>query len=94
MHAYPNVKARLAKLAQRPGFQKGLQVPSPYMFGDEAVTNPDAQDTYKTRRKYGGWLIKEALGEWEGKVVPLPSDHANLVRTSQLQLIFAFFPSL
>ncbi|KAI8632841.1 glutathione S-transferase [Xylariaceae sp. FL1651] len=74
---YPNVKAWHGKLAQRPAFQKALQVPVPYQFSDEAVSNPDAQDFYKAIRKYGSQGIKQAHNQWSGDVVPVPSDHAN-----------------
>ncbi|KAI0413127.1 glutathione S-transferase [Xylaria grammica] len=74
---YPNVKAWHDKLAQRPAFQKGLQVPLPYQFSDEAVSNPDAQDFYRMIRKYGGQMIKGATNQWKGDVVSVPSDHAN-----------------
>ncbi|KAK0630995.1 glutathione S-transferase [Bombardia bombarda] len=78
---FPNVKAWRDKLLLRPGVQKGLQVPAPYPFSDEAVANPDenAQQFYKVMRKMGGQFIKMATDEWKAKeVVPLPSDHANL----------------
>ncbi|KAI1350946.1 glutathione S-transferase [Xylaria sp. FL0043] len=77
---YPNVKAWHDKLAQRPAFQKALQVPVPYPFSDEAVSNPDpgAQEFYKGMRKYGGQGIKAAHEQWGGDVAPVPSDHANL----------------
>ncbi|KAI1296217.1 hypothetical protein F5Y03DRAFT_370804 [Xylaria venustula] len=55
---YANVKAWHDKLAQRPAFKEGLQVPLPYQFSDEAVTNSDAQDFYTMIRKYGGQMIK------------------------------------
>jgi glutathione S-transferase len=73
----PNVKTWHDKLAQRPAFQKGLQVPVPYQFSDEAVTNPEGQDFYKMIRKSGGHFIRAASEQWQGEVVPLPSDHAN-----------------
>ncbi|KAI2638775.1 glutathione S-transferase [Hypomontagnella submonticulosa] len=41
INEFPNVKAWHDKLAQRPAFQKGLQVPVPYPFSDEAVSNLD-----------------------------------------------------
>ncbi|KAI1246494.1 hypothetical protein MGN70_013394 [Eutypa lata] len=78
INAYPNVKAWHDKLARRPGFQKGLQVPVSYQFSDEAVSNPDAQEFYKMIRKFGGQAIKGWTDEWKGDVVPVPSDHANL----------------
>jgi glutathione S-transferase len=74
---YPHVKAWHDKLAQRPGFQKGLQVPVPYQFSDEAECNPETQDTYRGLRKGASQMFKEVTDQLEGKVVPLPSDHAN-----------------
>ncbi|KAI9691902.1 MAG: hypothetical protein M1822_007975 [Bathelium mastoideum] len=74
---YPNIKAWHDKLAQRSAFKEGLQVPVPYQFSDEAVSNPDAQELYESARKYGGQAIKEWTEKWQGTVVPLPSDHAN-----------------
>ena len=73
----PNVKAWHNKLAQRPAFQRGLQIPVPYQMGDEAVTNPEEQDFYKMIRKLGGQVIKAASEQWQGEVVPVPSDYAN-----------------
>ncbi|KAH9996984.1 glutathione S-transferase GstA [Xylariaceae sp. FL0662B] len=77
INEFPNVKAWLDKLAQRSAFQKGLQVPKPYPFTDEAVSNPGGQDFYNMLRKHGGRKIKESTDKWKGNVVPLPSDHAN-----------------
>jgi glutathione S-transferase len=73
----PNIKAWHDKLAQRPALQRGLQVPVPYRFSDEAVSNPQGQDFCKMIRKFGGQSIKAASEQWQGEVVPLPSDHAN-----------------
>ena len=78
INAYPHVKAWHDKLAQRPAFQKGLQVPVPYQFSDEAVSNPDNQETYKMIRKFGGKAIKSWIDQWPGDVLPVPSDYANL----------------
>ncbi|KAI1099130.1 glutathione S-transferase [Jackrogersella minutella] len=78
INEFPNVKAWHDKLAQRPAFQKGLQVPVPYLFSNEAVSNPDGQDFYINMRKHGGQMIKGATEKWKGDVVPVPSDHANL----------------
>ncbi|KAL7627697.1 hypothetical protein AAE478_001891 [Parahypoxylon ruwenzoriense] len=77
INEFPNVKAWHNKLAQRPAFQKGLQVPLPYLFSDEAVSNPGGQDFYNNMRKYGGQMIKGVTDKWQGDVVPVPSDHAN-----------------
>lgn len=74
---YPHLKAWHQKLAQRPAFQRALQVPVPYPFSDEAVSDPNAQEFYETMRKYGGQMIKGATAQWQGDVVPVPSDHAN-----------------
>ncbi|KAJ8131975.1 hypothetical protein O1611_g1649 [Lasiodiplodia mahajangana] len=79
---YPNVKAWHDKLAEREAFQKGLQVPVPYQFSDEAVSDPNAQEPYKMLRKMGGQGIKMAHKNWEGSVVPVPSDHANYEESS------------
>lgn len=49
----------------------------PYQFSDAAVSDPDAQDFYKTIRKFGAQMIKGATDGWKGEVVPLPSDHSN-----------------
>ena len=77
INEYPHLKTWHDSLARRPAFQKALQIPVPYQFSEEAVTNPDAQDFYKTLRKYGGQFIKAATDQWQGEVVPVPSDHAN-----------------
>ncbi|KAH8781066.1 glutathione S-transferase [Diaporthe sp. PMI_573] len=74
----PHVKAWHDKLLERPSFQKALQIPVPYQFSDVAVSAPEAQDFYKTIRKYGTQMIKGATEQWKGEVVPVPSDHANL----------------
>ncbi|KAI1475557.1 glutathione S-transferase GstA [Daldinia eschscholtzii] len=74
---FPNVKAWREKLLQRPGFQKGIQVPKPYPFHDDAVSNPDEQDFYIGVRKWGSQGIKAATDNWKGDPVPVPSDHAN-----------------
>ena len=73
---YPHVKAWHEKLLQRPAFQRGLQVPVPFMFSDEAVSNPDAS-LLRSIRKAGAQSFKKFADEWEGDVVPVPSDHAN-----------------
>lgn len=78
INAYPNLKAWHDKLAQRPGFQKGLQIPVPYQFSDAAVSNPDNQEPYHMMHKFGGLAIKSWTDEWAGDVVPVPSDFANL----------------
>ncbi|KAI1377945.1 glutathione S-transferase [Hypoxylon crocopeplum] len=76
---YPHVKAWRDKVAQRPGFQRGLQVPVPYKMYDEAVSNPDPDEQvfYRMIRKNGGRMIKEASDRWQGDVVSVPSDHAS-----------------
>ncbi|CAG8955745.1 hypothetical protein HYFRA_00011011 [Hymenoscyphus fraxineus] len=74
----PHIKAWHDKLAQRPAFQRALQIPVPYQWSDEAVTNPDGQDFYNMIRKHGGKGIRAATDQWQGKVVAVPSDHANL----------------
>ncbi|KAJ4420810.1 hypothetical protein N0V82_004105 [Gnomoniopsis sp. IMI 355080] len=73
----PHLKAWHDTLAQRPAFQKALQVPVPYPFSDKAISNPNGQEFYNNMRKYGGQMIKEATAQWEGKVASLPSDYAN-----------------
>ncbi|KAI1386133.1 glutathione S-transferase [Hypoxylon trugodes] len=78
INEFPNVKAWRDKLIQRPAFQKGLQIPVPYPYSDEAVSSPNGQDFYTNLRKYGGQMIKGATEQWKGDVVPVPSDHANL----------------
>lgn len=78
LNAYPNVKAWHDKLAQRPGFQRGLQIPVPYQFSNEAVSNPDNVEMHRMMRKFGGQAIKSWTAKWEGDVLPLPSDHSNL----------------
>lgn len=75
---FPHVKAWLDKLAQRPAFQKALQVPVPYGFSDAAVNDPDNQEFCKKVRKYGGQSIKRDSDRFKGEAVALPSDHANL----------------
>lgn len=77
LNEFPKVKAWHHKLVQRPAFQKGLQVPVPYQFSDEAVSDPGKQDYYTTWRKFGSQMIKQATDQWQGDVVPVPSDHAN-----------------
>ncbi|KAI9708127.1 MAG: hypothetical protein M1820_004331 [Bogoriella megaspora] len=74
---YPNVKAWRDKLAQRSAFKEGLQVPAPYPWSDEAVSDPDAQEFYKTVRKYGSRAIESWTKKWQGLAVELPSDYAN-----------------
>ncbi|KAI1470506.1 glutathione S-transferase GstA [Daldinia caldariorum] len=74
---FSNVKAWCDKLLQRPGFQRGLEVPKPYAFHDEAVSNSDAQEFYIRMRKLGSRAIKAATDKWHGDMVPVPSDHAN-----------------
>lgn len=77
INVYPNVKAWHDRLAQRPSFQRGLQVPVPYQFSDEVVSDPSNQSLYMMR-KFGGQAIKAWTDEWKGEVVPVPSDYANL----------------
>ncbi|KAI1130748.1 glutathione S-transferase [Nemania abortiva] len=79
INKYSHVKAWHDKLAQRPAFQKALQVPEPYHYSDEAVSNPnsEAQEFYKNMRKRGGQGLKKAHDAWKVDVVPLPSDHTN-----------------
>ncbi|KAI5925844.1 glutathione S-transferase [Camillea tinctor] len=77
INEFSNVKAWHDKLAQRPAFQKGLQVPVPYLLSDDAVINPDNQEFYTGMRKNGGQMIKGVTAKWQGDVVPVPSDHAN-----------------
>jgi len=77
INEYTHLKAWHDHLAQRPAFQKALQIPVPYQFSDEAVMNPDAQDFYKMIRKYGGQFIKATTDQWQGEVMSVPSDHAN-----------------
>ncbi|ETS73700.1 hypothetical protein PFICI_14646 [Pestalotiopsis fici W106-1] len=74
---YPHVKAWHDRIAQRPAIQKGLLVPVPYPFSDEAVSNPDNQEPYHMMRKYGGQMIKGATAQWQADVVGVPSDHSN-----------------
>ncbi|KAL1869144.1 hypothetical protein Daus18300_005681 [Diaporthe australafricana] len=74
---FPNVKLWHDKLLERPAFQKGLQVPVLYQFSDAAVSDPKAQEFYRTLRKFGGQMIKGATDRWKGEAVPTPSDHAN-----------------
>ncbi|KAI0115566.1 glutathione S-transferase [Nemania sp. FL0031] len=76
---YRHVKAWHGKLMQREAVQNALKVPGPYMFSDEAVSNPDddAQAPYKMLRKYGGQWIKGAHEKWAKPVEAVPSDHAN-----------------
>jgi glutathione S-transferase len=78
VHEFPHLEAWKDKLAKRPAFQKGLNSPAPYAFSDDAVTNPDNQEFYKTIRKMGTPFIKQATDLWsKGDPVPLPSDHSN-----------------
>lgn len=74
---YPHVKAWHEKMAQRPAFQKALQVPEPYPYSDAAVSDPKAQEFYNMQRKFGSQAIKAASDQWKGEAVPLPSDHSN-----------------
>ncbi|KAF3062248.1 Glutathione S-transferase 2 [Daldinia childiae] len=77
VNKFPDVKVWHDKLLQRPGFQRGLQVPVPYPFTDEAVLSPDGQDFYITMRKFGKQMIKGATDKWQGDVVQVPSDRAS-----------------
>ncbi|KAI0389955.1 glutathione S-transferase [Xylariaceae sp. FL0594] len=79
INKYPHAKAWHDKLAQRPGFQRALNVPAPYPFSDERVSDPDpeAVKKYSDMRKYGGQGIEAALEQWAGEALPVPSDHAN-----------------
>ncbi|KAK6957336.1 hypothetical protein Daesc_000120 [Daldinia eschscholtzii] len=74
---FPNVKAWREKLLQRPGFQKGIQIPKPYPFHDDAVSNPGEQDFYIGVRKWGSQGIKAATDNWKGDPVSVPSDHTS-----------------
>lgn len=74
---YPHVKAWHDKLVQRPAFQKGLQVPVPYQFSDEAVMAPENQDFFHMIRKFGAQMMKGGTEKWKGEVLATPSDHAN-----------------
>ncbi|KAI0146102.1 glutathione S-transferase [Xylariaceae sp. FL1272] len=80
INEYAHVKAWAGKLAQRPAIQRALQVPVPYQWSDEAVSNPnsEAQEWYKTMRKFGGQAIKGWTEQWTGAVASVPSDRANL----------------
>ena len=77
---FPNIKAWHEKLAKRPAFQRGLQVPVPFLFSDEVVSNSD-MDVLKSIRKGGAQSFRAFADEWQGEVVPLPSDHANYERS-------------
>ena len=78
VHEFPYLEAWKDKLLKRPAFQKGLNTPAPYLFSDEAVSNPDDQEFYKTWRKFGAQYIKQATEHWsKGEPVALPSDYSN-----------------
>lgn len=81
---YPHVKAWRDRLAQRSGFRKGLLVPGPYPFGDEAVVDPASQKYIRLVRKVGAQIVKRATDQWDGEAVALPSDHANLPERTKL----------
>ncbi|KAI0160173.1 glutathione S-transferase [Xylariaceae sp. FL1272] len=74
----PNVRAWYGRLVQRSAFQRGLNTPVPFPFSDEAVSDPTRHQIYVRIRKYGGQKIKEAADRWDGQVLSVPSDHANL----------------
>ncbi|KAK8041640.1 hypothetical protein PG993_006163 [Apiospora rasikravindrae] len=74
---YPHVQRWCENLKQRPGVQRGLQVPVPYMFSDEGVVSPDNQDALRMMRGRFSKVVKESSDQWKGEVVSLPSDHAN-----------------
>ncbi|KAH9902010.1 hypothetical protein F4778DRAFT_735896 [Xylariomycetidae sp. FL2044] len=78
INQFSHLKAWHDNLAQRPAFQKALQVPVPYQFSDAVVSDPDAVEGYKMLRKYGGRGIKAATDEWAAEPLGVPSDHANL----------------
>ncbi|KAB5525519.1 glutathione S-transferase [Coniochaeta sp. 2T2.1] len=79
MSDFPNVKAWIARLLQRPRIQKALQVPVLlYPFHDEAVMSAEHEDFYRMIRKAGSKLIWEAHEGWAGEVAGVPSDFANL----------------
>lgn len=71
---YPHVREWHDRLLQRPAFQKGLQVPIPYKFGDASVSNPDDHKQYRMIRKMGGQMVKGATDSWQAPAVVLPSD--------------------
>ncbi|KAI0167627.1 glutathione S-transferase [Pestalotiopsis sp. NC0098] len=73
----PHIQAWHAKVAQRPAFQKGLQVPVPYPFSDEMVSDPGTLETFQAQRKFGSQGIHAASEQWAGEPVSLPSDRAN-----------------
>ncbi|KUI55501.1 Disulfide-bond oxidoreductase YfcG [Cytospora mali] len=73
---FPHVKAWHDKLLERPGFQKGLQVPVPYQFNDVAVVNPD-DEFLPMMRKFAAHVVKTTTEQWQGEPVALPSDHTN-----------------
>ncbi|KAK8081241.1 glutathione S-transferase II [Apiospora saccharicola] len=79
--AYPHVQAWCKALSQRPAVQRGLQVPTPYMTGDDGVVDPANQDALKMMRGHFSKVFKEASDQWwqgpGSEVVALPSDHAN-----------------
>lgn len=77
INEFPHVRAWHDKLAQRPAFQKAVEVPVPFPFSNAAVVDPAGQDFYFNMRKYGGQFIKGSTEEWRGEVVPVPSDHVN-----------------
>lgn len=76
---YPHVQAWCEALANRPGVQRGLQFPTPYVTSDEGVVSPANQDTLRRMRAHFSKAFKEASDRWwqGSKVVSLPSDHAN-----------------
>ncbi|KAM7213885.1 Glutathione S-transferase, C-terminal-like protein [Rhypophila decipiens] len=77
---FPNVKAWIGRLVERPGFQKGLQVPSPYSYSDPQVLDPGMTEAHGPGRKFGSLYIKMCTEEWaaKGQVPALPSDSIHL----------------
>ncbi|KAM7206473.1 Glutathione S-transferase, C-terminal-like protein, partial [Naviculisporaceae sp. PSN 640] len=84
INEYPHVQSWIGRLAERPAFQKGLTVPSPYMFSDAAVSSEEAVGFHKAVRKFGNQTIKAASEDWwnktggKAKIPVIPSDFANL----------------
>ncbi|TPX10106.1 uncharacterized protein E0L32_001303 [Thyridium curvatum] len=77
INEYPHVKTWHDKVAQRPGFQKGLQIPTPYPFGNGAVEDPTKLEWFLHIRQAGAQFIKASTESWKGDPVPLASDFAN-----------------
>ncbi|KAK7949434.1 glutathione s-transferase protein [Apiospora saccharicola] len=63
-HVLEKQLAWCESLSQRPGVQRGLQVPSPYMTGDEGVVDPANQDALKMMRGHFSKVFKEASDQW------------------------------